>query len=284
VYSDRIEYILGKLLMLRECALVLAISGWLGTEARLHAQQHGTDPVQLDAGARIYSSTCSACHGPDGDQVSGVELKKGQFRRASTEDELARVIQNGIPGTAMPPNNINSGNLVALVAYLHAMRDFKTKKVAMGNAGTGRAIFEGKGGCANCHRVNGKGSHVALDLSDVGSIRTPSYLEDSLLDPKSTDVPQNRFIHAVTRSGAVITGRRMNEDTLTIQIVDSKERLMSLMKADLKEYSIEKEPLMPSYKDKLTGAERADLIAYLVSLKGQDGAADGRGGRGGRGQ
>ena len=100
----------------------------------LLAQQHGTDPVQLDTGARIYSANCSVCHGPDGDQVSGVELKRGKFRRASTDDELAKIIQTGIPGTAMPPNAIGSGNLVALVAYLHAMRDFKTKKVALGNA------------------------------------------------------------------------------------------------------------------------------------------------------
>ena len=270
--------------MARICVIAISIVGWLLTDARLDAQQHGTDPVQLDTGARIYSSTCSACHGPDGDQVSGVELKKGQFLRASTDDDLARLIQNGIPGTAMPPNNIFSGNLVALVAYLHAMRDFKTKKVAMGDARNGRAVFEGKGGCANCHRVNGKGSHVALDLSDVGSIRTPSYIEDTLLDPKSTDLPQNRFIRAVTHTGAVITGRRMNEDTLTVQIVDSKERLISLTKADLKEYSIEKEPLMPSFKDKLSDAERADLIAYLVSLKGPDGPAGGGRGRGGRGQ
>jgi putative heme-binding domain-containing protein len=252
----------------------------------MQAQQHGTDPVQLDTGARVYSSTCSACHGPDGDQVSGVELKKGQFRHAATDDEVARVILNGIPGTAMPPNNLSSGNLVALMAYLHAMRDFKTKKVAMGDARSGRVIFEGKGGCANCHRVNGKGSHVALDLSDIGSIRTPAYLEDALLDPRSTDVPQHRFIRAVTRNGAVITGRRMNEDTLTVQIIDSKERLLSLAKADLKEYTVEKEPLMPSFRDKLTDAERADLIAYLASLKGEDGSgvdASGRGGVRGRG-
>ena len=85
----------------------------------LLGQQHGTDPVQLDTGAWIYSATCSVCHGPDGDQVSGVELKKGQFRHASNDDELARVIQNGIPGTAMPPNNIGR-DLIALVAYLVA--------------------------------------------------------------------------------------------------------------------------------------------------------------------
>jgi cytochrome c oxidase cbb3-type subunit III len=258
---------------------------WMLLAAPLMAQQHGTDAVQLDTGARIYSSTCSACHGPEGDQVSGVELKKGQFRHASNDDELARVILNGIPGTAMPPNNINSNTLVALIAYLHAMRDFKTRKLAAGDARSGRAIFEGKGGCLNCHRVNGRGSYKALDLSDVGAIRTPTYLEDALLDPAAADLPQNRFIRAVTRSGDVITGRRLNEDTLTVQIMDSRERLVSLTKADLKEYKIETGPLMPSYRDRLTEAERADLIAYLSELKSYDGPpGGGRGGRGGRGQ
>ncbi len=234
----------------------------------LKAQQHGTDPVQLDAGARTYSATCSICHGPDGDQVSGVELKRGQFRHASNDDELAKLIQTGIPGTAMPPNNIGSQNLVALIAYLHAMRDFKTKKVALGDRRGGQAVFEAKG-CANCHRVNGKGSYRALDLSDIGAIRTPSYIEDALLDPASKELPQHRFIRAVTRTGAVVTGRRINEDTLTVQIMDSKERLISLTKADLKEYSIEKDAGMPSFRDKLSDTEKADLIAYLVSLKGE---------------
>lgn len=234
----------------------------------LCAQQHGTDPVQLDTGARVYSSTCSVCHGPDGDQVSGVELKRGQFRRATTDDELAKLIVTGIPGTAMPPNAIGSGNLVALVAYLHAMRDFKTKKVALGNAAAGKAVFEGKGGCIACHRVNGLGSHMALDLSDVGAVRTPGYLEDALLDPETVNLPQHRYIQATTRSGEQISGRRMNEDTLTIQIIDSKERLRSLSKADLRSYEIEKGVRMPSYRDKLTTTERADLIAFLVAQKG----------------
>ena len=121
---------------------------------------------------------------------------------------------------------------------------------------------------------------MALDLSAVGSVRSPSYLEDTLLNPASTAVPQNRFVRAVTRNGTVITGRRLNEDTLTVQLIDSKQQLVSLTKADLKDYTIEKEPMMPSYKDKLTDAERADLIAYLVSLQGDPGAKAGARGHG----
>ena len=253
---------------------------WLNISQPMWAQQHGTDPVQLDTGARIFSATCSGCHGPDGDQISGVDLKRGQFKRASDDEELARIIQNGIPGTMMPPNNINRGNLVALIAYLHAMRDFKTRKVALGDPIRGRQIFESKGGCLGCHRVNGRGSYLALDLSDVGAIRTPSYIEDALLDPSSIALPQHRFIRATTRSGEVITGRRMNEDTLTVQILDSKERLLSLSKADLRDYTIENGPGMPSYKDQLTDTERADLISYLVGLKGEDAPSVSIGARG----
>lgn len=251
--------------------LVISTLGWFVAGTCLNAQQEGNvTQAELNSGARIFMSTCSACHGPDGNQVGGVDLKGGHFAHAATDEQLARVIQNGIPGTGMPPNNVTRGNLVALIAYLHAMRDFDTRKVALGDAEKGRAVFNGKGGCLNCHRVNGTGSYMALDLSAIGSDFSPSALQDAVLDPASTDFPQNRFIRATTHSGAVIKGRRLNEDTLTVQIVEANGRLVSLTKADLKEYSVEKGSLMPSFKDKLTDSELADLIAYLVSLQGTE--------------
>ena len=78
----------------------------------------------------------------------------------------------------------------------------------------------------------------------------------------------------------------MNEDTLTVQIMDSHERLLSLTKGGPERvFHREGIRMMPSFREKLSEAERADLIAYLVSLKGQDGPAGGTGrGRGGRGQ
>jgi putative heme-binding domain-containing protein len=262
------------------CVLVMMTLGWFAASPRLNAQEEGNiDPAELDNGARVFTTTCSVCHGPDGNQISGVDLKAGHFRRATDDDQLAHIIQNGIPGTGMPPNNLSARNLVSVVAYLHAMRDFKTRKVALGDPAKGRLILEGKGACLTCHRINNQGSYMALDLTSVGSVRSASYLEDTLLNPASTAVPQNRFVRAVTRNGTVITGRRLNEDTLTVQIIDSKEHLISLTKADLKEYGVDKGPEMPSYKDKLTDAERSDLIAYLVGLQGSD-TGNKTGGRG----
>ena len=43
---------------------------------------------------------------------------------------------------------------------------------------------------------------------------------------------------------------------------------MSLDKADLREYTVINTSSMPSYKDKLSSQERADVVAYLLSLKG----------------
>jgi mono/diheme cytochrome c family protein len=45
-------------------------------------------------------------------------------------------------------------------------------------------------------------------------------------------------------------------------------RLVSLTKAELREWSVSTTSTMPSYKETLSPAELADLLAYLVSLKG----------------
>ena len=77
----------------------------------------------------------------------------------------------------------------------------------------------------------------------------------------------HRSVRAVTLDGKVVTGRRLNEDTYSVQLVDSEEHLVSLMKADLREYKVIPASPMPSYRDKLTADELTDLLSYLLSLK-----------------
>jgi mono/diheme cytochrome c family protein len=81
-------------------------------------------------------------------------------------------------------------------------------------------------------------------------------------------LPINRSIRAVTRAGKIITGRRLNEDTYSVQIIDSEERLLSLLKSDLKEYTVLKTSTMPSFKTTLTPMELDDVVTYLRTLKG----------------
>ncbi len=45
-------------------------------------------------------------------------------------------------------------------------------------------------------------------------------------------------MRAILRDGTVVTGRRLNEDTHTVQLIDERERLVTLEKASLREYSV----------------------------------------------
>ena len=132
-----------------------------------------------------------------------------------------------------------------------------------------RSIVEGKGACLSCHRIDNVGSRKAPDLSDVGANRSAGSLERSLRDPSSQMMPINRPVRIVTRDGKVITGRRLNEDTYTVQIADEEGRLYSLVKSELREFTVSTASTMPSYEKELTSAEIADVVSYLLSLKGR---------------
>jgi putative heme-binding domain-containing protein len=250
----------------RTTALALAFTAPV-VAAQLFNQDHPGQYSQEDiaAGARVYGPQCSPCHGRDGDQISGIDLRRGMFRRAVTDDDLARVITSGTPG-GMPPFKLQPSELAGVVAYIRARFD-PTASVAVGDAARGRAIFDGKGMCGSCHRVNGQGPRLAPDLSDVGITRTPAALERSVRDPSSAMLPINRPVRLVTRDGKVIRGRRLNEDTYTVQIIDEEERLESIAKRDLRSFDVDTRSPMPSYGDRLTRDEIADVVAYLLTLK-----------------
>jgi putative heme-binding domain-containing protein len=233
----------------------------------LSAQPHYTS-ADVELGSRLYRNNCFACHGPDGDSIPGVDFRRGQFKRVASDADLLRVIASGVPGTAMPPSAFNDGNRYALVAYIRSMHDTAQSAVGSGDPAHGRAIFEGKGGCQGCHRVNGTGSRVGPDLSEVGAIRAAEYLEQSIVNPAASILPEHRYVHVVTKQGATYTGRRMNEDTQSIQMIDTQEQLHSFLKGDLRELTLLTTTTMPSYKDKLSATELADVVTYLLSLKG----------------
>ena len=157
-------------------ALVLAA----GT---LLAQRRYT-PGDVQDGERLFLANCSACHGPEGDAVPGVDLGHGQFRRASSDDDLIGIVLKGIPGTAMPPNNFTNFQASTIVAYLRDMAE-STRRSALtpGNAAQGKTVFEGKGACLTCHRVKGNGSRLGPELTDIGALRRAVELEQSILDP-----------------------------------------------------------------------------------------------------
>jgi mono/diheme cytochrome c family protein len=174
-----------------------------------------------------------------------------------------------------------------------------------GDAARGKAIFEGKGNCRSCHRVNGVGSMFGPDLSSIGApprggggrgaggrgaggvtpagglvpapapatapatpaLSQEEQLEQSILDPNAVMSVQNRYVRLAMKDGKTISGKLLNVDTFAVQIFDSNEKLMNISKENVKDMTMVSP--MPSYRDKLTTQELADVVGYLMSLKGQ---------------
>ena len=93
-------------------------------------------------------------------------------------------------------------------------------------------------------------------------------LERSLVDPGADVRPENRSFRVVTRDGATVVGRLLNHDTFVVLLIDDKEQLRSFDKANLRSYEFVLESPMPSYRDRFTADELADVVRYLASLKG----------------
>jgi putative heme-binding domain-containing protein len=253
---------------LRHVLLAAAVCAG-GQVAAQNVQDHQYSSADVEAGSRLYSARCMLCHGSDGDRVSGINLRRGTFRQPMADADLRRVVTEGMAGKGMPPFALQPAELDALVAYIRAGFDIGGTAVKVGDAARGQALFDGKGACGSCHRVLGKGPRVAPDLSDIGAIRSPSALHRSLMDPTGAMFPINRPVRAVTRDGRTIRGRRLNEDTFTVQILEAEEeRLVSLVKADLREYELGRTSPMPSIAKTFTPGEISDLVAYLLTLRG----------------
>lgn len=228
-----------------------------------HPGQYNQEDIAR--GSLLYAAQCQQCHGRDGDLVSGIDLRRGVFRRSSSDEDLGQTITRGTPG-GMPPFTLDAAELTGIIAFIRAGFDTSTS-VKIGNAASGRALFEGKGECATCHRVAGTGPRAAPDLSDIGIARAPAVLDRTIRDPTAALLPINRPVRIVTADGQTIRGRRLNEDTHTVQIIDEGERLLSLVKKELRSFEVVRESAMPAYAGRLSDDEIADVLAYLLTLR-----------------
>ena len=243
----------------------LALFTGRNASAQVANQQYGA--VDIQAGYRLYTAQCAVCHGANGDNIAGVNLARQQFRRAVSDADIRSTVTNGVPAAGMPPFQFQPAQLDTIIAYIRSGFDVSGTPFTVGDAARGRILYN-VSGCAACHRVHGNGGLTGPDLSDIGAIRKPSAIQLSLLQPSTAMLPINRPVRIETRDGRTIEGRRLNEDTATMQLIDRQGRLVSLLKSDIRDTQIGTKSEMPTYAGKLFDREIADLLAYLLSLRG----------------
>ena len=94
-------------------------------------------------------------------------------------------------------------------------------------------------------------------------------LRISITQPNEWVSPLDWRLRVVTKDGRHISGVRLNEDTQSIQIFDSNYNLISLLKAEIQDYQIDRTSEMPSYEGRLSEGELDNLLAYLYTLRGK---------------
>ena len=245
--------------------------------ASLSAQQPGiqnpyTSADDEAAGARLFRPFCAICHGLNGNGTPGIgrQIRRGSPDR-TTDAELYETIRDGIPGTGMPPFTFSEKERWQVVAYVQSLRRTAGAEESAGGAARGAKLFRGKGGCSKCHTVRGEGGRRGPDLSHIGGDRSLDELKRSILNPNEKVSPAYWELRATTREGTRVTGRRLNEDTFSLQLLDSQERLISVIKSDLEEYELDENSVMPSFERKLNQREITDLVAYLAALRPKGG-------------
>jgi DMSO reductase family type II enzyme heme b subunit len=184
----------------RRGKLVLCLSMALWASApEMTLAQPGGDP---ERGEEIYAKRCVLCHGEEGDGLGPAaerlnpqprDFTLAQYKIKTTgfddfvpnDEDLFRMISDGMPGTAMPgwSDLLSEQDIGDLIAYIKVFAGLEEEKPSMQvDYGTrvesspesiarGRELFHQDDRCSECHGENGKGDAIK-GLKDDSGIRT----------------------------------------------------------------------------------------------------------------
>lgn len=228
------------------------------------------DPRAAEEGRVIFRGSCALCHGIKAEGGRGPDLTLGSYSVGDTDADLYRLISGGAAGTEMPAfgSNFESDDLWRLVTYVRTVAG-RAKVAATGDRNAGLQLYTGKGRCAQCHTIDGKGGRLGPDLSTVGRKRSLAYLKESILDPNADITPGYNTITVVTKDRKTIVGVQRGFDDFSAQLMDPAENFHSFQKDDVTSMKREIRSLMPAtYKTTFNEKELNDVLAYLASLRG----------------
>src|SRR5258706_4012191 len=253
------------------------------------ARSQDANPLANDANAGKlgefeFRANCAFCHGLGARGGGrGPDLTRAQKKHGNSDADLFRTINEGVPGTAMPPNGatqqgvgMTEEEIWQVISYIRSVQ-VKTPVQPPGNAVRGKELFAGSAACAPCHMIQGKGGRLGPDLTATGSARSMEYIVDSVRNPsrrlaQGISEAMNEFsqeyepVTVLDERGQKFEGVVLNEDNFTLQMLDTREQLHLFEKDKMRSMAKSRESLMPKYDEKtLPEKDLQDIIAYLLS-------------------
>ena len=229
-----------------------------------------------EAGKHVFNSTCTPCHGGAGvgtERAPG--LDSGRFKHGGDDFEIFQTIQKGVPGTQMPAfASFSAEQLWQLVTYVRSLSQSGSGAgsiPANADAGRGEKLFFGAGKCETCHEINGRGSWLAADLSEVGK-QTPARIKTGMAHlpnfGRLFSGPNQRYVDVTLHDGTKLEALIKNEDSLSVvlQTLDGGYRLLD--RRQIRELSNSSRALGPAdLPQRFSADQLGDLLAYLAQQK-----------------
>ena len=242
------------------------------------------DPNAAKLGEFEFRANCAFCHGLGARGGGrGPDLTRVQKKHGNSDADIFRTINEGVPGTAMPPNGatqqgvgMTEEEIWQVISYIRSVQ-VKSSAQLTGNAARGKELFSGSAACASCHMMEGKGGRLGPDLTATGTARSVDYIVESMRNPSRrlaqgiTEAMKEfsqeyETVKVVDERGQKFQGVVLNEDNFTLQMIDTREQVHLFEKEKLRSVDKSRESLMPKYDDKmLPEKDLQDIVAYLLS-------------------
>ena len=202
----------------------------------------------------------------------------------ATLGEVLNKLSNGKAADAIQLDIIEAvekQNNTALMRQLKAYQAAKPKDDALalfretlagGDRDRGQHIFYSNQAaqCVRCHAIFEYGGNAGPGLSGIGSRLNEEQLLESLIEPSAVLASAYGVVILKMKDEATISGIVLEETASTIRLKIGKADIQTIEKEQI-EHRENIPSSMPSVKEVLNKREIRDLVAFLKSLKEEDG-------------
>lgn len=246
------------------CLILFCLSGSVSAQSVNPYEGNGR---AIFTGGALFRAQCATCHGADAKGISSIDapdLTLMWAERQRSIREVYGIIQNGVPGSIMPPHDLTEDETWLLVAYLQDVAVSGVIGLTPGNVENGQTLFAEN--CAECHSAKGAGGALGPNLSSITKRRSLESLMVSVRNPSALMRRGFQPLSIVTANNEQIQGVLKSEDAFSVQMMDSNQRLRAFRKNDLRELDRLETSLMPAFSaDQLSDNELNDIFNYLDS-------------------